>query len=333
MSLPSTHSAFELTNPGPTPTVTLNPHATLPALEKGQVLIRNTHGGINYIENYFISGLYKAPSYPYTLGREGEGHIVAASPEHPDLKVGDRVAYLSPSAYAQYTAAAVDKVLKLPEGLEEGLGAASLLQGLTAITLARESYAAKKGDIVLVHAAAGGVGLLLVQYLTKVVGARVVATASSEEKLALARESGAEWGILYGASGDGWVEAVQAIPEVKEREGVAAIYDSVGKVTFDGGLEVIAVKGTFVSFGNASGVVEPVVLARLAAKNVVLLRVQLYPYIRTREEFTRYAEELVGLIVEGTLKVKVHKVYPWQQLEQALLVCIILSGCDGGEGG
>ena len=244
--------------------------------------------------------------------------------QHPDptardLKVGDRVAYLGAPAYSQYSAAPVDKVLKLPEGLAEGLGAAVLLQGLTAITFATVSYPAKKGDIVLVHAAAGGVGLLLVQYLSRVIGARVIATASSEEKLALAKESGAEWTFLYGPSGNEWIEAVKSIPEVKERGGVAGIYDSVAKATWEGGLEVIAVKGTFVSFGNSSGAVELPNLIRLTEKNIALLRPQLFPYIGTREEFMRYADELVRLVKEGTLKVK-SKEYPWEKFDQAFQV-------------
>ncbi|KAF8421601.1 hypothetical protein EV426DRAFT_565194 [Tirmania nivea] len=325
MSLPETHSAIQLTNPGHNLTVSLNSNIPLPILQSGQVLVKNTYAGINYIENYYISGIYQVPSDPYTLGREGEGVIVAVSPDlaqHPDptardLKVGDRVAYLRAPAYSQYSAAPVDKVLKLPESLAEGSGAAALLQGLTAITLATVSYPAKKGDILLVHAAAGGVGLLLVQYLAKVIGARVIATASSEEKLALAKESGAEWTFLYGPTGNEWIEAVKSITEVKERGGVAGIYDSVGKATFEGGLEVIAVKGTFVSFGNASGPVEPLSLSRLMAKNIAILRPQLFPYIRTREEFTRYADELVRLINEGTLKLK-SKVYPWEKFDQAL---------------
>ncbi|KAF8456904.1 hypothetical protein BGX38DRAFT_1160852 [Terfezia claveryi] len=325
MTLPKAHSAIQLTDPGPSPTVSLNSNIPLPTLQNGHVLVKNTYAGINYIENYFISGIYQAPSYPYTLGREGEGIIVAVSQDlaqHPDptvhdLKVGDRVAYLEAPAYSQYSAAPVDKVLKLPEGLAEGLGAAVLLQGLTAITLATASYPAKKGDIVLVHAAAGGVGLFLVRYLNKVIGARVIATASSEGKLALAKENGAEWAFLYGPSGNEWIEAVKSIPEVNKRRGVAGIYDSVAKATFEGGLEVIAVKGTFVNFGNASGPVEPFSLSRLMPKNIAILRPQLFPYIRTRAEFTRYADELVRLINEGTLKVK-SKVYPWEKFDQAL---------------
>lgn len=325
MALPETHSVIQLTNPGPNSTVSLISNIPLPTLQNGQILVQNTYAGVNYIDKYYISGIYQAPSDPYTLGREGEGIIVAASPDlaqHPDptvrgLKVGDRVAYLGAPAYSQYSAVPVDKVLKLPEGLTEGLGAAALLQGLTAITLATVSYPAKKGDIVLVHAAAGGVGLILVQYLAKAIGARVIATASSEEKLALVKESGAEWTFVYGPSGNEWIEAIKSIPEVKERGGVAGIYDSVAKATFEGSLEVIAVKGTFVSFGNSSGLLEPLNLIRLAEKNIAILRPQLFPYIRTREEFTGYAEELVRLINEGTLKVK-SKVYPWEKFGQAL---------------
>lgn len=324
--LPATHSAIQLSNPGPNPTVSLNANLPLPEVSPGDILVRSTYGGVNYIENYFISGLYPIPSDPHTLGHEGSGYIVGLGADiahHPDasireLKLGDRVAYVSRGVFAQYSAVPAGKVFKLPDDLGDDLGAAATLQGLTAITLTREAYPAQPGDIVLVHAASGGVGSLLVQFLSRVIGARVIATASSEEKRALARDNGAEWAFPYGTNGDEWVAAVKSIPEVSSRGGVAAVYDSVGKTTFDGGLEVLAPKGTFVSFGNSSGAVEPFALTRLPAKNLKIIRATLFPYLAERRDFIKFAGELVEQIAKGNLKANIHKVYPWEKLTQAL---------------
>lgn len=327
--LPASHSAIHLSNPGSNPTVSLTANLPLPELSPSDVLVRSTYGGVNYIENYFISGLYPIPSDPYTLGHEGSGHIVAVGADiahHPDasireLKVGDRVAYVSRGVFAQYSAVPAGKVFKLPDGLGDDVGAATFLQGLTAITLTREAYPAQRGDIVLVHAAAGGVGSLLVQFLSRVIGARVIATASSEEKRALASENGAEWVFPYGTNGDEWIAAVKGIPEVSSKGGIAAVYDSIGKTTFDGGLEVLAPKGTFVSFGNSSGPVEPFEISRLAAKNLKIIRAALFPYIAERREYIKFAGELVEQITKGNVKANIHKVYPWEKLSQALEVC------------
>ncbi|KAF8464154.1 putative quinone oxidoreductase [Kalaharituber pfeilii] len=308
--LPATHAAILLHNPGPSNSAVLTSNLPLPALAPGQILVRNTYSGVNYIDNYIP-----------------EGYIVAASPDVTSstdssissLSPGTRVAYLANQSYAQYTAVPVSNVIALPDTLEPGLGAAVLLQGLTVITLARESYAAKKGDIVLVHAAAGGVGLLLTQYLTKVIGARVIATASSAEKLALARGAGAEWRINYTdpSPSTTWESAVLSIPEVAAQGGVHGVYDSVGQSTLHGSLEVLRVGGTFVSFGNASGAIEGVKFAWLTPKNLKVLRPSMLGYVSRREDFLKYAQELVELVVKGTLKVKMHKTYDWKEIDQA----------------
>ena len=329
--LPATHKAIQLRNPGPNPTVSLTADLPLPTVSPGDVLIRSTYAGINFIENYFISGLYPAPTDPYTLGSEGSGYIVALGTDvasHPDasireLKLGDRVAHVTRGAYAQYTAVPAEKVFKLPDDLSDDIGAATLLQGLTAIVLTREAYPAQRGDLVLVHAAAGGVGTILVQLLSHVIGARVIATASTKEKRDIAKANGAEWVIPSGKGDedrDQWIAAVKSIPEVSARGGVTAIYDSVGKSTFDGGLEVLARKGTFVSFGNASGAVEPFSILRLAPKCLRLIRASLDPYTSDRKDFVKYAEELVGHLTKGNVKASIYKTYPWEQINQALEV-------------
>lgn len=192
------------------------------------------------------------------------------------------------------------------------MAAAGLLQGLTALTLIRESYAVQKGDAVLVHAAAGGVGLLLLQLLRALGAGVIIATASTAEKLALAVENGATHTINY--SSEDWVVRVS---EITGGVGVAAVFDGVGKDTFEGDLQVLARRGTLASFGNASGQVPPFSIARLSAKNIKVLRPSLFAYLTTREEFVGYADEFLGLVKEGKVKVRVHKVYELEQAEQA----------------
>jgi NADPH:quinone reductase-like Zn-dependent oxidoreductase len=208
------------------------------------------------IYSYFRSGLYPAPNgFPYILGREASGTILGLGAGNTyNLSVGDRVVYLNPYTYAQYTAANALYVYKIPDGVSNEIATAALLQGLTALTLIRESYPVKKGEWILVHAAAGGVGLLLVQML-KAVGAKVVATCSTS-KIEIVRKYSPELIIDY--TKEDWVAKVK---EVTGGVGVAAVFDGVGKATFDGSLEALARKGTFVSFGNASGAVPPLTIA------------------------------------------------------------------------
>jgi NADPH2:quinone reductase len=207
---------------------------------------------------YFRTGLYPSKK-PEILGREGYGTIVSlgssSKPLH-DLQVGDKVVWMSTGGYAEYTAAPALHTYKLPENLDPKLAIAGLLQGLTAVSLVREAHAVKKGEYVLVHAAAGGVGLLLCQML-KTVGARVIATASTQEKLDLAKQNGAEFLINYSEEKD----LVGKVKEIAEGEGVHVVFDGVGKDTFEDDLQLVRRKGSLVTFGNASGAVPPFAVA------------------------------------------------------------------------
>lgn len=207
--------------------------------------------------SYFRTGLYPAPTWPYVLGREAEGTIVSApsSKDSYGLKEGDRVVYLNENTYAEYTAANAAKAIKIPDAMEPTIACAALLQGLTALTLIRETHHVQKGDWVLVHAAAGGVGLWLCQLL-KAVGAHTIGTASTEEKVGLAKKNGAEVMINYSH-----VDVKSKVMELTGNKGVVAVFDGVGKSTFDLSLDCLARKGTMASFGNASGAVPPLTIA------------------------------------------------------------------------
>ncbi|KAI5806779.1 hypothetical protein DFH27DRAFT_608951 [Peziza echinospora] len=314
--LPKTYTAILVHNPGPNNTLT---HTSLPLNppKANEILIRNTFAGVNYIDTYFRSGLY--PLTSPILGTEAEGVIAALGsdissskdPSYNTLQVGDRVAYFGSNAYAEYTAVDAVNVSKLPEWIPEGHGAAAIVQGLTALTLIREAYHVKKGDWILVHAAAGGVGLWLVQLLRDV-GAHVIATASTDAKLELAKKNGAEHVINYTKNPD-WVSAVKAITS----EGVEAVFDGNGKTTFQGSLDVLKRKGTLATFGNASGPIDPVPLQVLTGKNLKLVRPRLFAYVATRQEFVEYADELWRIIKKGDVKIYIHKIYSWRDIEEA----------------
>jgi len=245
------------------------------------------------------------------LGRESAGTILSTGGGNTyGLKAGDRAVVLSPSTYSQYTAAAATHSVKIPDGITTKGAAAALLQGLTALTLIRESYHVQKGDWILVHAAAGGTGLWLVQLLSAV-GAKVIGTCSTS-KMDLAKSHGVDFVIDYTKE-----DVVKRVKEITKGKGCAAVYDGVGKATFDISLECVALKGTFASFGNASGPPDPLVIARLSAKNVKLLRPTLFGYITTREEFETYSNELFEFMVKNKLDVRVHKVYPLKEAGMA----------------
>ena len=234
------------------------PDHPVPTPGEGQLLVKNNISGINYIDTYFRTGLYPSPK-PEVLGREGAGTVVAlGSGANPhDFKVGDRVAWLGTSGYAEYTAVAAEKTIKIPDGITDEDAIASFLSGLTVLTFAKETYAVKKGDWVLLHAAAGGAGFLMTQIL-KSIGAKVIGTAGGAEKVALVKSLGADVVIDYRKEdGKDWVKKVK---EVTGGEGVDVIYDSVGKDTWEGDLEAVKRKGTIVWFGNASGPVPPLPL-------------------------------------------------------------------------
>ena len=213
--------------------------------------------------------MYKVPAFPYILGREGSGTIAALGSNTPsDLQVGTRVAYMGPSAYAEYTSVTSNYTIPIPDSLDSKTAAASLLQGLTAVTLMRDAYPVQKGDWILITAAAGGVGLWLCQLL-KAVGARVIATASTPEKRELAKQNGAE--VLLEYHEEDRQKFVDKVLEITGKEGVHAVFDSVGQATFDSSLASIRRKGTMVSFGNSSGPVENFALAYALSPYPLLL--------------------------------------------------------------
>ncbi|KAI9801744.1 MAG: hypothetical protein M1825_003116 [Sarcosagium campestre] len=284
----------------------------VPEPKEGEILVKNGYIGINYIDTYFRSGLYPT-TLPTILGREAASTVVASRSLR--FAPSDRVVFLGFATYAEYSVASGAQAAKIPETITSDVAAASLLQGLTALTLVREAYAVQRGDWILVHAAAGGVGLWLCQILDRLCGARVIATASTEEKRELAKKNGASFAVGY----DGWVESVLGILE-KESPGdggVRAVFDGVGKNTFDGDLDVLARKGSLVSFGNASGPVPPFTIARLAVKNIKLTRPKLDNSVATAEEFDGYVDELWKFIADGKADLHIHEIYPLQDVARA----------------
>lgn len=248
--IPSTMKAVQINKNGGVE-VLEHVDTPVPKPAANQILIRNEYAGINYIDTYFRTGLYPAPKFPLTLGREAAGEVVSCGGDaSPSFAAGTKVVYMDTGAYAEYAAIPAEKVIAVPEGVSTETAAAAVLQGLTAWTLIRESANVQKGQWTLVHAAAGGVGSLLVQLL-RGVGAKVIATASTDEKLQLAKKYGADYTVN---SGD---DVVAKVKEITGGHGVDAIFDGVGKDTFDADLEMIALKGNLISFGNAVRFVTP----------------------------------------------------------------------------
>lgn len=275
---------------------------------------QNTNPSTNL--SYFRTGLYPAPSFPLILGREAAGTVRAVGPGNTyGLQPGARVAYLGTSAYAQYTAAPALHTYELPSGVSNEAAAAGLLQGLTALTLIRDAHHVRRGDWVLVHAGAGGMGLWLCQLL-RAAGAHTIATASTEEKRAIAKKAGAEVVLEY-AETMGKEQFVAKVKELTGGEGVVAVFDGVGKSTFDVSLDCVARKGSMISFGNASGSVPPFAIARLSAKNVRLMRPTLFNFIATRDEFAGNAKELFAILAGGDFDLSIHKTYPLKDVAQA----------------
>lgn len=217
------------------------------------------------------------------------------------------------SAYAEFTSVPAAKVVKAPSFLKPGAAAAALLQGLTALTLVREAHRVQPGDWVLVHAAAGGTGLNLCQIL-RAIGANTIGTVSTPEKAKLAQAAGAKHIINYG---DGGEDVAARVAELTGGKGCIAIFDGVGKATFDLSLECVAVHGSLISFGNASGAVPPFTIARLAEKNVRLMRTTLVNYVRTRDEFAAHCDALFKLVEAHDFDIRVHEVYPLSEVGRA----------------
>ena len=271
----------------------------------GEALIRLEAIGVNFLDVYHRSGLYKL-ELPFTPGSEGAG-IVAEGPN-----AGQRVAYaMVIGAYAEYAVVPAAKLVPLPDGVDAQTAAAAMLQGMTAHYLAVSTYALKPGDAALVHAGAGGVGGLLIQ-VAKLRGARVIATVSNDAKAAIAREAGADEVILYTQQDFG-----SEVVRITNGAGVQVVYDSVGSTTFDKSLNCLALRGCLALYGQSSGPVPPVDPSRLAKKGIYLTRPSLAHYTSAREELLWRAGEVLEWIRDGKLKLRIDRVLPLEQAAEA----------------
>jgi len=272
---------------------------------RGEALVQIEAAGVNFIEVYQRTGLYRS-SLPFTPGSEGAGRVVALGDGVSGLKVGDRVASTNlQGSYAQLARAAADRLVPVPDRMETSVAAAALLQGLTAHYLATSTYPLKENSWCLVHAAAGGVGLLLCQ-IAKARGAHVIGTVSTDEKAALATEAGADAVILYTRQ-----DFVAETRRLTGGRGVSVVYDSVGRSTFEGSLDCLEPRGMLVLFGQSSGPVAPVDPQALNSKgSLFLTRPTLGHYVASREELLSRARDVFGWIESGKLRVRIDRTYP-----------------------
>ena len=284
-----------------------------PAPGPGQILVRNQAIGINFIDTYFRTGLYPA-KLPAGVGSEGAGIVEAVGEGVARFKVGDLAAYAGGAmgAYADYVVVAAERAVKPPARIDASLAAAALLKGMTAEFLLRRCYPLKAGETALIHAAAGGVGQILVQW-AKAIGAEVIATVGSKDKAARAREHGADHVILYRD-----VDVAAEVRRITGGKGVPVAYDSVGKATFEGTLGSLARRGMFVSFGNASGAIpafEPLRLSR--AGSLFFTRPTMFDYVATTEELDESAGALFEMITSGTVKIEIGQTFPLTEARRA----------------
>ena len=283
-----------------------------PSPEAGQALVRLEAVGVNYIDIYHRTGLYKNP-LPFTLGLEGAGVVEAVGPGVSEVRVGERVAYQGvQGSYATHALVPAARLVVLPAGLDARTGAAAMLQGMTAHYLVHATYPLKPGETALLHAAAGGVGLLLIQ-MAKRRGARVLGTVSTPEKARLAKEAGADEVIQYTTQ-----DFETEVKRLTGGRGVQVVYDSVGKTTFEKSLNVLAPRGTLVLFGQASGPVPPVDLGILAGKgSLYVTRPTLGHYVATREELLRRAGDVLGWVQAGELTLRIEHTFPLARAAEA----------------
>jgi NADPH2:quinone reductase len=280
---------------------------------RGEIRIRQAAVGVNFIDTYHRTGLYPVP-LPSGLGQEGAGVVEAIGDDVSRFKVGDRAAYALASigAYAEAKVVPADRAVRLPDNIDFETAAAALLKGMTAEFLLRRAYAVRAGEAVLVHAAAGGVGQILVQW-AKALGALVIGTAGSPDKAAQARELGADHVILYRDQ-----DVAAEVRRITAGAGVAVAYDSVGKDTFEGTLASLARRGLFVSFGNASGPPPPVEARRLSqAGSLFFTRPTLGDYIATVDELDASANAVFEMITAGKAKIKIGQAFPLAEARQA----------------
>lgn len=285
-----------------------------PSPGESEVVVKLDACGVNFIDTYHRTGLYPV-SLPHVLGEEGAGEVAEIGSRVTSFRKGDRVAYCSISgSYAEYAAVPADRLVKLPQAMEYQTAAALMLQGMTAHYLVNSTFPLKQGDTCVVHAAAGGVGLLLVQ-LAKLKGARVIGTASTEEKANLAREAGADEVILYSQE-----DFAEAVARMTNGQGVEVVYDSVGRTTFEGSLACLKPRGMLVLFGQSSGKVtsfDPSVLSQRGS--LFLTRPSLGNYVADRNSLEARASEIFQLAASKTLKVRVGATFALADAREAHL--------------
>ena len=283
-----------------------------PQPKAGEAIVKIDAAGLNFIDVYQRSGLYKL-DMPLTLGLEAGGTVTAVGPGVTEVKVGDKVAYTGvPGAYAQYAAVPAARLVVLPQGVSTKQGAAIMLQGMTAHYLACSTYPLKKGDTCLVHAAAGGVGLILCQ-IARLRGAKVIGTVSTDEKAKLAREAGADETILYTRQ-----DFAAEVKRITGGKGLQVVYDSVGKDTWEGSINCLAPRGLIALYGQSSGpigMIDPQILNTKGS--LFLTRPSLNVYIATREELQQRAGELFGWVREGKLKLRMEFEFPLKDAAEA----------------
>jgi NADPH:quinone reductase len=278
-----------------------------------QARIRQTAVGLNYIDTYQRSGLYKLP-LPSGIGSEGAGVVEAVGPDVSELKTGDRVAYSggAPGAYAEVRVMPIDRLVKLPEGVSDRSAATLMLKGLTVQYLLRQTYTVEAGETILLHAAAGGIGLIACQW-ARALGATVIGTVGSDAKAELAKANGCTHTIVY--TRENFVEKVK---EITGGKGVPVVYDAVGKDTFPGSLDCLSPRGLFVSFGNSSGPVPPFEILLLSQKgSLYATRPTLATYTAKRADLLKMAEEMFALVQSGKLKNDARQTYALKDAAQA----------------
>ena len=278
----------------------------------GQVRVRNTAVGLNFVDTYQRSGLYPM-QLPFTPGSEGAGVVEAVGPQVKEFKVGDRVAYASPiGAYAEVVLRPADRVVKIPAGIDDKVAAAMMLKGMTSQYLIRRTYRVKKGDTLLMHAAAGGVGQILCQW-AKHLGATVIGTVGSDDKVELAKKAGCKHVIVTARE-----KASQRVKEITKGKGVPVVYDGVGKDTFMDSLDCLQPLGLLVSFGNASGAVPPFNAGILSQKgSLYLTRPTLATYTASRADLVKSANELFAVVKSRKVKILINQTYPLRDAAQA----------------
>ena len=280
----------------------------------GEIRIRHEAVGLNYIDVYFRTGLYPAPSLPFSPGMEGAGVVEAVGEGVDSLVAGDRVAYAAPpvGSYAEVRLMPAEKVVKVPDGIDSHQAAAMMLQGMTVEYLLRRTYPVRSGDTVLFHAAAGGVGLIACQW-AKHLGATVIGTVGSDEKAERARAHGCDHPIVY--TRENFTERVR---EITGGAGVPVVYDSVGRDTFEGSLDCLRPRGMLVSFGQSSGKIDPFDIGVLGAKgSLYATRPTLFTYTATRADLESSAQALFEVVGSGAVRVSVNRTFPLAEAADA----------------